>query len=418
MSKIGTYYLLNRRIVRALGLINKPDTFLISITDIKKFTVVLSLYMLQFIQPVIAQTNKPVQIPRPDSVTEGNLSKMARFSKKAERLFTYIPVPMYSYSAEAGNTFGLAKFNLFDVYKNDTITKPSRISGVFSASTKGRLNFSLSTELVLKNNKFIILSYINYRKTPEYIFGIGNNVKSSNIEAIEVNRLKYNAFLLYYLKKNIYVGAGLDFANYSKVKHDSNSILKQINAIGLEGGFNLGFSVGAAYDTRNNRYNATTGSYFLFTSTFYSKALGSKYSFTKMSLDLRKYIPIARKLTFALQLSTDYSDNDVPFYELSMLGGDSKMRGYYLGALRDKVLVDGQAEIRLPIWKSFGVATWVGSGRVAPGYHDLSFQDFWISYGIGLRVKVDTKHNTNLRFDYGFGNKNIHAFNIGFAEAF
>jgi outer membrane protein assembly factor BamA len=214
------------------------------------------------------------------------------------------------------------------------------------------------------------------------------------------------------------VGAGLDFANYSKVKHDSNSILKQINAIGLEGGFNLGFSVGAAYDTRNNRYNATTGSYFLFTSTFYSKALGSKYSFTKMSLDLRKYIPIARKLTFALQLSTDYSDNDVPFYELSMLGGDSKMRGYYLGALRDKVLVDGQAEIRLPIWKSFGVATWVGSGRVAPGYHDLSFQDFWISYGIGLRVKVDTKHNTNLRFDYGFGNKNIHAFNIGFAEAF
>ena len=36
------------------------------------------------------------------------LSKFDRFNKKAEALFKIIPVPIITYSSEAGNTFGLA----------------------------------------------------------------------------------------------------------------------------------------------------------------------------------------------------------------------------------------------------------------------------------------------------------------------
>ncbi|MBX3257902.1 MAG: hypothetical protein KF862_27475 [Chitinophagaceae bacterium] len=101
-----------------------------------------------------------------------------------------------------------------------------------------------------------------------------------------------------------------------------------------------------------------------------------------------------------------------------MLGGDSRMRGYYMGALRDKTAIDAQMELRIPAWSIFGLSTFVGAGQVAPRYGVLQLNDFWVSYGGGLRIKVDSRNNTNLHFDMGFGRGNIKAFYINFAEAF
>jgi len=60
----------------------------------------------------------------------------------------------------------------------------------------------------------------------------------------------------------------------------------------------------------------------------------------------------------------------------------------------------------------------LGTGRVAGSYSELSFDGFKLSYGAGIRVKVDSKHNTNLRLDFGFGPDGISGTYINFAEAF
>lgn len=347
-----------------------------------------------------------------------SLSKFSKFNKKAERAFVYIPVPLYSYSSDAGQTFGLAKFNLFEIYKNDTITKPSKISGVFTMSTKGRINFSLATELPFKNNDFIILAFINYKVTPEYIFGIGNDVKREDIEQISTSRFKTVATALFRVYKAFYVGAGLDIESYFDVKTDSTSFLVKNNVYGVNGGNDLGIGVAGAYDTRDNRYNSMKGSYVLFTSALYSKSFGSAYDYARYELDARKFVTPWYKHTIAFQVTTTYATGEVPFYNLALMGGENQMRGYYKGALRDKILVDGQIEYRMPIWKVFGVTGWIGTGRVADEYKNLSADGFWLSYGGGLRIKVDSKHNTNLRMDFGFGPGGINAFYINFAEAF
>ncbi len=346
------------------------------------------------------------------------LSKFYRINKRFEKVFKYMPIPMYAYSFEAGHTLGLAKFNLFDMFR-DSITRPSRISGVFSVSTKGRVNFSLSTELILKKNKVIFLSYINYRKTPEFILGIGNDVKLKDLESISVDRFKYYGYALFRVTDHLNIGGGIDVSQYYNIKLDTNSILIRQQAVGIAGGFILAPGVGLAYDTRDNRYNPSTGFYALFSAAISDKSFGSAYNFTKVNIDVRKYYNPWYKHKIALQATSTYSDKDVPFYELAMLGGDAQMRGYYKGALRDKVLLDGQVEYRMPIWKIFGIAAWAGAGQVAPSYDKLSTNRVWFSYGVGIRVRVDSKHNTNLRIDYGRGLGNvIQAFNIGFAEAF
>jgi hypothetical protein len=354
----------------------------------------------------------------PDSSKTDSLTEFDSFNKKMENLFVYIPVPLYSYSTEAGHTFGLAKFNVINLYKKDTITKPSKISEVFTVSTEGRINASIATELVFRNNKYILLSYINYKKTPEYIFGIGNDVKKEDVEEIKTDRIKFYTVGLYEVGKNFYAGAGIDLASYFSIQTDTNSFLVTENITGLDGGPDIGVGLAAAWDTRDNRYNASRGHYILTTCFFYPEFFGSAYQFTSFEFDARKFFNPWLKHVIALQATTVFTNRDVPFYNLALMGGENRMRGYYKGALRDNVLVDAQVEYRMPVWNIFGVTGWIGTGRVAPGYDALSFDGLWLSYGGGIRIKVDSKHNTNLRFDFGFGPGGIQGFYINFAEAF
>jgi len=379
----------------------------------KAYTFIVLLF---FYQLAIAQSDSTSG--KNDKQDSDTLSKFDRFNQKGEALFKYLPVPIYSHTLEAGDIFGLAKFNLIDLYKGDTITRPSKISGVFTTSTKGRINFSLSTEFILKDNKYIFLSYINYKKTPEFVLGIGNDVSKADKEEISNTRIRFNIVALRKISQYFYVGPGFDISNYYNMKVDSNSIMKKEGALGLTGGLNVGFGLGAAFDSRDNRYNSTKGAYIILTSTFYGSAIGSEYTFSKVNLDARKYFNPWFKHVIAFQVTSNYSSGDVPYYNLALMGGDAQMRGYYEGAIRDKVLIDGQVEYRMPIWNIFGIAGWVGTGRVAPSYSQMELKNLWLSYGLGARIRVDSKHNTNLRIDFGFGQEGANAFIIGFAEAF
>lgn len=357
-----------------------------------------------------AQTNEP---PATDT-----LSRFDRFNKKMEHLFKILPAPIITYSSEAGNTFGLAKFNLFHVSKKDTISRPSKLSEVVSFSTKGRVNVSISNDLIFGEDRYMILSFFNYRKTPEYILGIGNDVSLDDVEQVTVNRARFSTTALRRVKKYYYGGFSLDISDYFGIRADSNSFLIRDNVPGRTGGTDIGVGFSGALDSRDNRYNAYNGAFFLTTLMFYPSWLGSRYEFMSLYIDARKYWNPWLKHVIAVQATTTYSNGDVPFYDLAMLGGEDRMRGYYKGALRDKVLVDAQVEYRMPIWNIFGITTWVATGRVMDKYSSFSLDGLWLSYGGGIRIRVDSKNNTNLRFDMGFGPNGVSGFYFNFAEAF
>ena len=352
------------------------------------------------------------------AMTTDTLSKFDATNAKMERLFKIIPVPLYSYSTEAGHTFGLAKFNLIDLSKNDTISAASKISEVLTFSTLGRVNISVSTELNWHNGRYMVTGYINYKQQPEYVLGIGNDVSIDDVEQISFTRLKFVNYFLIQAVKNLYLGVGVDLTNYTDIEYDSTSFLVEDNVLGVDGGTSTGLGFAAIYDSRDNRYNAYKGWFVALKTMTFPSWMGNPYLYSSYNLDARTYINPWLKHVIALQATTSLRTNDVPFYELAMLGGEDQMRGYYKGALRDNVLVDGQLEYRMPVWKMFGITAFVGTGRVAESYSDLSFDGFWLSYGGGLRIRVDTKHNTNLRLDWGFGPNGVNGFYINFAEAF
>ncbi len=339
-----------------------------------------------------------------------------RFNAKAEHLFKILPVPIYSYSPEAGNIYGLAKFNVINLNKKDTISKASKLSEVFTASSLHQVNASISTQLVFDENKYVIISYVNYKKEPEYIWDIGNTI-TNDPEQDVINRFVFVGTALRQVKGNFYVGIPFDVSDYFDITTDSTSFLVTDSVTGLKGGTSVGMGFAAAYDTRNNRYNPLHGSYILGTAIFYPSSWGP-YAFSKFGIDARKYINPFNKNVIAGQVTTSYANGDVPFYELPEMGGDSQMRGYYQGGLRDNVLVDAQIELRIPVWNIFGVVGWFGVGQVQNSYSQVALDQFHLSYGPGLRIMVDQKHQTNLRFDFGFGPNGIKGFYVNFGEAF
>jgi hypothetical protein len=391
-----------------------------------KYVLIISILLIFFVR-VSAQSipgtdttghqkTAAAQDSVPKTAEKNDSSGFDKFNTKAERLFKILPVPIYSYSPEAGNIFGLAKFNVFSLSKKDTISKPSKLSGVFTASTLGRINASIATQLVFDQDKYVIISYVNYKKEPEYIWDIGNTI-TNNPEPDEINRFVFAGTALRLVAKNFYVGVPFDVSDYFNISADSNSVLYTDSAVGLNGGTSIGVGVAAAYDTRDNRYNPSHGSYILGTAAFYPGSWGP-YAFSKFGIDARKFIPWTKDLIVAGQTTTSYATGNVPFYELPEMGGDSQMRGYYQGGLRDNVLVDAQLELRLHIWNIFGIVGWFGVGQVQNSYSQVALDQFHLSYGPGLRIRVDSKHNTNLRFDFGFGPGGIQGFYVNFGEAF
>ena len=381
-----------------------------------KYSILLFLFALISIC-AFSQTDSTAAT-KDSSAAKDSLSGFDSFNKKAEALFKILPVPLYSYSTEAGNIFGLAKFNLIHLSKKDTISKPSKISEVVTFSSKGRINASATTELVFNENKNIILAYINYKKQPEYIFGIGNDVSKDSQEQVQYERFKFSSTNLFRVAKDFYAGIPVDIATYFNVEPDSNSFLIRDNVTGVKGGFTLGIGLDAAYDSRDNRYNPYHGAYVLAVMMWHPEFLGSVYDYYSFDFNARKYFNPWLNHVIAVQATTTATGGSVPFYDLALLGGDNKMRGYYQGAYRDNVLIDGQVEYRMPIWKIFGMTTWIGTGRVAEKYGDMALDGFKVSYGVGLRIKVDSKNNTNLRIDFGFGGNGIKGTYINFAEAF
>ena len=346
------------------------------------------------------------------------MSKFAEFNKKMEALFKKIPVPFASYTQETGTLFGLAKYNIIHLSKKDTISPPSKISGVATISTNGSMALAGGTQLYFGKGKYIFMSGTYIKIFPEYYLGIGNTVYVKDMEKIDVEKWGLDFDILKVIGENLYFGINYSYTNYWKITKEDSSMLDARNILGKNGGTTSGFGVSLLFDSRDSKYNSSKGMYFFSSYTTYQKFLGSQFAFNSVNLDFRKYWSIWPKHILAYQIASDFNYGNVPFFDLSMMGGSDRMRGYYQGAIRDHLLIDNQIEFRIPIWKIFGFAAFFGAGRVFNNYNDLAFKDIYYAGGGGLRIMVDSENRANLRLDFAYGKYGVKAFIFGFAEAF
>ncbi|MEQ1572222.1 MAG: hypothetical protein ABMA64_41740, partial [Myxococcota bacterium] len=144
---------------------------------------------------------------------------------------------------------------------------------------------------------------------------------------------------------------------------------------GETGGVAHGVGPIVRWDARDNPQSTRQGALAAAQGLGYGRALGSRYGFTEAELDLRAFhTPTsgwATGVTFAGQLVTELRAGEVPVAHLAELGGDNVLRGLYQGRFRDRSVVAGQVELRVPIAGRFRAAGWGGVGQVFGTAADL-----------------------------------------------
>ena len=171
------------------------------------------------------------------------------------------------------------------------------------------------------------------------------------------------------------------------------------------------------YDTSDSWIHPKKGVRFLLRNDFAANFLGnSRTDYFRYTLDLRKYLLLIGQkdvLAFRFILQQIMGEN-VPLYEMSVLGGSSEMkamRGYMLNRFQDKGKFLINAEYRFPIWERLGGNVFIDWGQVWPSWEKIRFNRAAKNIGWGLRYYLK---NFVVRFDMGFSSEGIGiSFNFG-----
>lgn len=337
-----------------------------------------------------------------------------------EKIFKYFPLPFAGYSTETDIVLGITKYNAFKIHSNelsDSLIQPSSVLIYGYYTFNNQYKFDMSIDLMHGANKynskldFILFDY------PSLYFGIGSDSEESDEILVDFKNLMIASSFDYNFYKELYIGGKYTFNNYLRVRPvEVDSLIDPEDYLDNEG-VQSGLGLRFYREKRDNRIRAKTGSYLLATYDIFGKYLGSEFNYTALLIDVRKYVTPIQQLTIAGQFYTEMKVGDVPIQSLAVLGGTERMRGIYENRYRDKTMAMMQVELRFPIVWILGGVGYAGVGQVAPTYGDYKFDSFKYGYGVGLRLLIDEKTQSVLRFDVSF-REGGHSIFIGFNEAF
>jgi hypothetical protein len=343
-----------------------------------------------------------------------------KFAIVIEKVFKYFPLPFAGYSTETSTVFGITKYNGFKVKSTtlpDSLIQPSSVLLYGYYTMNNQYKIYANIDLMHGDNRFnskfefLLLDY------PSLYFGIGDNTSEDDEVLIDFKNILISPSFDYNFFEKMYIGGKYTFNNYIDVKPvGDDSLIRDKNITDNEG-IQSGLGLRFIREKRDNRIRARNGSYIFMSFDAYTHVLGSEHDYTSFLMDLRKYYTPIPQLTIAGQFYTEIKSGDVPIQSMALLGGTERMRGVYENRYRDKTVSMAQLELRFPIFWIIGGTTFAGMGQVAPTYGDFKMDGFKYGYGAGLRLLIDKKTSSVLRFDISF-REDGHSIFIGFNEAF
>ena len=175
----------------------------------------------------------------------------------------------------------------------------------------------------------------------------------------------------------------------------------------------------AEYDSRDDDYWPSHGSYAIARGSFFTPGLGSSREFQRYTAGWSWYGTLRpERLVLATNVNAAIASGDVPFWAIPSVGqGMYGLRGYTQGRYRDKVVTTAQAELRGHTAGRWGANAFFGVAKVAPAFDALSEGDLLPGGGVGLRFQLTDKYPMHMRADYAWGKKESLLY-ISVGEAF
>lgn len=371
--------------------------------------MLLTACVFQTLAQDSGSVNKPNFIKRYwQSLIRGNVDRT--HEKPFDISFAIAP----SYSREGGFGLGGSATGLYRMDMKDTTMAPSNVTLSANASLKGFFSIiGNGTNYFTDGRTRLIYSARFTRKVLDF-WGTRFDACSVNPTSEYVRtQFRVDADYNYRVGNCFYFGAviNLNYTNATKITEPSY-LSGQASGYYLTG-------IGASFqiDTRDNPTNPHKGLYMLLRETAYPEFLGtSEMTNWSTTCTICGYHPLWKGGLLAGDIYAQFNSTDAPWTLREELGGVmGRMRGYYAGRYIDSNQIAAQVELRQHIASRFGGVAWIGAGTVFPSLKDFDWKNILPNYGIGLRVEF--KHNINLRIDFGLG-KETAGFCFGFSEAF
>jgi outer membrane protein assembly factor BamA len=325
-------------------------------------------------------------------------------SSKKRYLLSALPVVFYTPETRFG--FGASGICIFN-FKNDSLLAPRSSVSLGVAYTQNKqVLFYLPYNLFIKNRSYQLYGELDYNKFFYNFYGVGNDQPKDFVEkyGVEFPRLRVTA--LKKLAKHFYAGFRYAYDKFSLFNLDTAAQLVKGLIPGFKGGVVSGLGLVALYDSRNNVFYPSKGTWSELVVYHDDPVTGSSFNYTRVAFDFCKYYNYKKNI-LALNAYSIYSNTDVPFFQMGVLGGQKKMRGFYEGRYRDNNLLVFQAEYRRHLFWLLGFTIFGDVGQVAHRYDMFNNKEWKYTYGAGIRLMLDKTQKINLRIDCAVGNNTI-----------
>lgn len=340
-------------------------------------------------------------------------SKDGRFLRET----TLIPLPVAFRYPETGWGGGaLASFN-FRFTRDNANSKPSQISLAATFTQRKQILLYMPFSVFYDNSKYYLNGEVAWYRYNYKYFGIGENAVPEEEYGVDYPRIRLLAVKS--IGKKFYAGFRFLFENYNMTQTQVGGELASGRITGSDYSRTSALGISFLKDSRDTVYYPRKGVFAEFYVLPTLKIYGSDRNFNRIVVDAAFYKSLNKKIVWANHLFGNFAQGDnIPFSQLSMMGGSRRFRGIFEGKYRDKNVIMAQTEARFEVWKRIGLVGFGAIGFMGNESDFLRIGKPKFTYGAGLRFNAIRKDHINIRVDYGIEPSNAGNFYFTVGEAF
>ncbi|GEM_PF-3683229 len=322
---------------------------------------------------------------------------------------SFVAAPAVSSSPGFGNGLGVVGLMFFRPEASDQVSPNSTLTLIGLYSDTDSFFLGAFAPLYLKEDR--------WRVTPGLVSG---RVKSDLNVGLPQNAKFENEFLGSFLKVlrrvqgDWYAGVQVMLID-QKYRAQNPAGELYFEQFGVEDTTSGVLSAVVAMDSRNDQRYPTGGQNLELTLGYAPEGLAEEEAYTTSQLMFSSFHPV-KKQVFAWQTFAKTVSDDAPYFERPTLGQRGDLRGYTPGELIGDHSISLQAEIRAFFTPRLGGVVFGGVGALWED--DLSSDDLYPSYGLGLRLRIQEENKVNFRIDYAVGEQDQDGWYISVSEAF
>jgi outer membrane protein assembly factor BamA len=273
----------------------------------------------------------------------------------------------------------------------------------------------ISPELYLGQGRWRVKGNLKGTRFPNSFYGIGGDTPASAKETYTDRYGEFDLIVQRQVRPNLRVGPRLFVRGGSVTNPEDGGLIDREQVPGATKNWVVGVGGTMFWDTRDNRYYPTTGTYADLVLTVHSPVLGSDFAYGILESDFRAY----RSLGFGVlagQVLTQSVVGTAPFQILPKLGGSEQMRGYQSGRFRENVHWTTQVEYRVPLFWRFKATVFASIGEVGPQIGPELANGVERAVGVGGRLRL-TDDGVHGRMDVAYSPTGIELY-LSLGEAF